>query len=189
MRKLRAPRHGEDEGGSGMNPTELARLKEQLRPVAERLRLQGMDIPSFRKLLEDFRQRPVCIFPFPLRSALRSEVLGLWWDTDTVDYIYYEQDTTPHHQRHIVLHEGSHILRGHQGPTLPELLSRVAPHLDPKLIRSLLCRSVFDETQEAEAEVLATLIEESMDEYGPLRLRQMGDETVERIARFARETR
>lgn len=167
-----------------MNPTHLARLKEQLRPIAEGLQLQGVDIPSFRERLEDFRQRPVYLFPFPLRSALRSEVLGLWWDTDTADYIYYEQDTTPHHQRHIVLHEAAHMLRGHQGPTLPELLSRVAPHLDPKLIRSLLCRSVFNEWQEVEAEVLATLIEERIERSAPPRLPETSKQIAEGITRF-----
>jgi hypothetical protein len=168
-----------------MDLRQLTRLKERLKPVAERLQVRGTDLASFRERLECFRQRPVYFVPF----SLGPEVIGLWVATDTADYVFYEQDTTPYHQRHIILHEGSHMLQGHHGPALPDLVSALTLHLDPKLVRSLLCRSVFDEQQEAEAEVLATLIEEHMDEYAPPRFRSAGDQTVKHLAKFLRETR
>jgi hypothetical protein len=140
---------------------------------------------SFRRLLEELRHRPVYLLPFPLGP----EVLGIWIATDTADYIFYEHDTSPYHQRHIVLHEGSHMLRGHQGPALPDLVSSLTPHLDPKLVRSFLCHSVFNEDEEAEAEVLATLIEEQMERSSPPRVRRASDRAIENIARFLRETR
>lgn len=167
-----------------MKSAELARLKGRLRPEADRLQLRGTDIESFRAVLERIRERPVYLVPFTLGAGL----LGLWIDTDTADYIFYEQNTTPYHQRHIVLHEGSHILRGHTGIAIPELVSSLPLRLDPKLIRSLLGRSVYSEHEEAEAEVLATLIEEDMELSAPPRIRT-GERTADRIARFIRETR
>ena len=168
-----------------MKPKDLARLRETLRPLAEGLALRGADTDSFRGVLEDVRQRPVYLLPFDLGP----EVLGVWMETDTADYIFFEQNTTPYHQRHIVLHEASHMLRGHEGPALPDLVSSLTPHLDPRLVRSLLCHTLFNQDDEAEAEVLATLIEERMDQSSPPRIRRAGDSTVESIARFLRETR
>ena len=168
-----------------MKQRQLAQLRKRLRSIAEKLPLRGADLESFRRLLEDLRQRPVYLFPFNLGPDL----LGAWIATDTADYICYEHDTTPYHQRHIVLHEGSHILMGHHGPPLTDLVYSLTPHLDPKLVRSLLCHSVFDEQEEAEAEVLSTLIEERLDQASPPRIRNAGGTTVERVARFLRETR
>ena len=143
-----------------MNRNQLARLREELRPTAETLPHRGADIESFRQVLEEIRQRPVQLIP----RALGPEILGLWLATDTADYIVYELNTSAYHQRHIVYHEGAHMLRGHEGPAIPDLFSTLAPHLDPKLVRSLLCHSVFNESEEAEAEVLATLIEEHFEQ-------------------------
>ena len=168
-----------------MKQRQLAQLRKRLRSIAENLPLSGADLESFKRLLEGLRQRPVYLLPFNLGP----ELLGVWIATDTADYIYYEHDTTPYHQRHIVLHEGSHILMGHHGPALTDLISSLTPHLDPKLVRSFLCHSAFDEQEEAEAEVLSTLIEERLDQASPPRIRNAGGTTVERVARFLRETR
>lgn len=168
-----------------MDTRHLASLKEQLRPLVDRLDLTGTDIESFRQYLEVFRQRPVYLLPCPLGH----EVFGLWAETDTADVIFYEIATTPYHQRHIVLHEGSHILQGHVGPALHDVAGRVAIHLDPRLIQSLLCRSAFSTQEEAEAEVLATLIEERMDGSTPPRLAKGSERSAEGIARFYREVR
>jgi hypothetical protein len=167
-----------------MKPGELIRLKERLRPEADRLQLRGTDLESFRAVLEKFRERPVYVIPFTLGAGF----VGLWLDTDTADYIFYELNTTPFHQRHIVLHEGSHILRGHGGVDIPELVSSLPLRLDPTMIRSLLGRSAYTEQEEAEAEVLATLIEEDMELSAPPRIKT-GEQTAHRIARFIRETR
>ncbi len=167
-----------------MKPAQLAQLKEKLRPIAHGLPLEGADVESFRRLLEKVRQRPVYLLPF----ALGPEVLGLWIATDTADYIFYEHSTSPYHQRHIVLHEGSHILRGHRGRSLPDLVSSLTRYLDRRLVRSLLCcHSVFDDLQEAEAEVLATLIEERLERLALPRLRRGSERSAEGIARLLRE--
>lgn len=166
-----------------MRPAQLAQLKEKLRPIAHGLPLEGADVESFRRLLEKIRQRPVYLLPF----ALGPEVLGLWIATDTADYIFYEHSASPYHQRHIVLHEGSHILRGHRGRSLPDLVFSLTRHLDRKLVRALLCHSAFDDSQEAEAEVLATLIEERLERLALPRLRRGSERSAQGIARFLRE--
>lgn len=168
-----------------MNPKHLARLREQLRPRVDALDLPGSDVASFRKYLEEFRQRPVYLVPRPLGP----EIIGIWVSIDTADYIFYEEATSSYHQRHIILHEGCHILQDHQGPALPGLASKVAPHLDPKLIRSLLCRSVFNTEQETEAEVLATLIEERMEQIIVPTVPSVSPQTTRSIIEFFHRNR
>lgn len=163
-----------------MNPKDLAHLKDQLRPVADQFELHGADVESFRRYLEEFRQRPVYLVP----QSLGPEIHGLWAATDTADYILFEEATTPYHQRHIVLHEGSHMLQGHVGPSLPELAARLVAHLEPKLVRSLLCRTVFSTQEEAEAEVLATLIEERMDQASATSVSSTSPKTTRDITQF-----
>jgi hypothetical protein len=140
---------------------------------------------SIRELLEKLQHRPVYLIPF----RLGPDVLGVWLATDTADYVYYEHNTTPYHQRHIVLHEGSHMIRGHQAPALQAQLARLTPHLDPKLVRSLLCHSVYNEREEAEAEVLATLIEEQIEQSDPPLIRRTDEKSIQSIGRFLREAR
>ena len=81
------------------------------------------------------------------------------------------------------------MIRGHQAPALPAQLARLTPHLDPKLVRSLLCHSVYNEKEEAEAEVLATLIEEQIEQSGPPLIRRTHERSLQSIGRFLREAR
>jgi hypothetical protein len=53
----------------------------------------------------------------------------------------------------------------------------------------MLCHNLFNERQEAEAEVLATLIEEQMERATLPRVRQANARTLEEICRFFKETR
>lgn len=80
--------------------------------------------------------------------------------TDTTDYIFYAQDTTPLHQWHIVAHEVGHLLRGHaHASALEDAVARVLmPDLPIDLVRRVLGRSVYDDAEEREAELIAYAI-------------------------------
>jgi hypothetical protein len=83
--------------------------------------------------------------------------------TERAEYIGYPTGTTVLHQRHIVLHEVGHLLCGHQdtGAAVPGVagaLEVLAPSLSTELIDRLLRRDVYDDTQEQEAELFASLV-------------------------------
>jgi hypothetical protein len=80
--------------------------------------------------------------------------------TERAEYIGYPADTTPLHQRHIVLHEVGHLLCGHRGgSTLSPATERsLMPHLSGELVRRVLGRDGYTEPQEREAELFATLV-------------------------------
>ncbi|MFD9355231.1 hypothetical protein [Streptomyces sp. NPDC060031] len=94
------------------------------------------------------RGRPIRLHPLP-KEAAESGVCGLWVGTASVDYVFYEAQTTPLHREHIVLHEIGHILFGHHSLDGEETDGR-AP--------TVLGRTNYTTRQEQEAEMLASMI-------------------------------
>ncbi|WP_254552147.1 ImmA/IrrE family metallo-endopeptidase [Kitasatospora sp. MMS16-BH015] len=101
--------------------------------------------------------RPVEFLPLP-SGAFGS--CGVLVSTDRAEYIGYPADTTPLHQRHIVLHEVGHLLCGHRGAAAlaPATERTLLPHLSGELVRRVLGRDGYTEPQEQEAELFATLV-------------------------------
>ncbi|MGW5847392.1 hypothetical protein ACWFQ8_05380 [Streptomyces sp. NPDC055254] len=93
------------------------------------------------------RGRPIRLHPLP-KEAAESGVCGLWVGTASVDYVFYEAQTTPLHREHIVLHELGHILFGHHALEGEE--TDGAP--------VVLGRTNYTTRQEQEAEMLASMI-------------------------------
>lgn len=105
------------------------------------------------------RGRPVHLIP--MRTATdEAAASGVWLATADADLVLYEQDTSALHQKLIILHELAHIWLGHQSPDGPgtRLPGRLFPDLSPELIETMLCRALFSDEQEQEAEMLASLI-------------------------------
>ncbi|MFI8100441.1 hypothetical protein [Streptomyces sp. NPDC086023] len=96
----------------------------------------------------DRRGRPIKLHPLP-KEAAESGVCGLWVGTATVDYVFYEAQTSRLHQEHIVLHELGHILFGHNSLE-GEDVAGDAP--------VILGRTNYTTRQEQEAEMLASMI-------------------------------
>lgn len=103
------------------------------------------------------RERPITLVPM---SCDDGGVLGLWVATKTGDMIFYEQNTTPPHQEHIILHELSHVLCNHYPTQLSstEHMRLLLPDLDPRMVQRILGRTAYLAVEEQEAELLATLI-------------------------------
>ncbi|MFD4669004.1 hypothetical protein ACFWNN_04665 [Lentzea sp. NPDC058450] len=131
---------------------------------ARRLRklLRGLDVPvpfdvrSFADRISARRGRPIHLLPV----AGLTGVCGLWIATDAADMIFFEEETAPFHQEHIVLHELSHVLCDHYpaSASLTELAELLLPSLDPALVRRVLGRAGYSTEEEQEAELLATMI-------------------------------
>jgi phage-related baseplate assembly protein len=84
---------------------------------------------------------------------------GLWLGLPEVDLIFFEADTSPAHQDHIILHELGHVLsHEHDGTLDEELLRTLFPALSPELVRNALGRTRYSAVEEQEAEVFAHLV-------------------------------
>ncbi|MFD3677613.1 hypothetical protein [Streptomyces sp. NPDC058613] len=105
------------------------------------------------------RGRPIRLHPLP-REAAESGVCGLWVGTASIDYVFYEAQTTPLHREHIVLHELGHILFGHHSLEGQEAQADGgAP--------TVLGRTNYTTRQEQEAEMLASMIRIRTVNAGP----------------------
>jgi len=91
---------------------------------------------------------------------------GMVVRTDTTDYIFYETASSWTYQQHNILHECGHLLGNHQaGREVPLDRETLAlANLDPRRVRLVLARSCYHEGDEAEAEVIATLLGQRVDD-------------------------
>ncbi|MCQ4079656.1 hypothetical protein NGB36_03335 [Streptomyces sp. RB6PN25] len=109
--------------------------------------------------------RPVHLVPMSLDGV----VSGMTATTDDGFWVFYELKTSPWHQAHIVLHELSHLLLGHdQDPAVTEDALRMwTPSVDVAtamrrmgLTMGLARHHCYDNPAERETEVLGTLLME-----------------------------
>ena len=97
------------------------------------------------------------------------EACGLWLDMGSAYVLFVQERTSRLHQDAIALHELGHVLAANEsdgsgasaGP--PEgvnhqLLRRLVPDVDPTTIRRMLCRSVYTDPGEIEAEMFASWV-------------------------------
>jgi hypothetical protein len=114
------------------------------------------DIQAFCQVVAQGRNRPIMLHA--MSSGLGA--CGVWVASLTRDYIFYEEETGPLHQQHIILHELSHLLCSHTPTpvTDAEISEVLFPYLRPEVIRSLLRRAAYSTEEEQEAELLASLI-------------------------------
>ncbi|WEO99852.1 ParH-like protein [Streptomyces sp. FXJ1.172] len=126
--------------------------------MAERLEMpEPFDAAEILARLGRRRGRTIELLPVASRPNLPC---GLLVSTSGTDYILYTADTSPLHRQHILVHEAAHLLFDHAGTTpLSPVTSQVLlPHLSSDLVRRVLGRTGYDEPQEREAELLASLI-------------------------------
>lgn len=135
-------------------------LKELRRRCEARLRELELPTPfearAFCAVLAGRRGRPILLRPI----ATRSGPWGLWVAGPSADFIFYERDTSPLHQEHIILHEASHLLCGHRPVPVAdaELMQLLFPDLCPETVQRVLRRASYSGAEEQEAELLASLI-------------------------------
>lgn len=114
------------------------------------------DAPAFCAAIAARRGRPLVLEAITTKTG----PFGLWVATVDKDYIFYERETSPWHQEHIVLHEACHLLCGHN-PTqvdAAQFAQLMLPDLAPDMVRRVLMRSAYPREEEREAELLASLI-------------------------------
>ncbi|MCC9707143.1 hypothetical protein E4N62_18815 [Streptomyces sp. MNU76] len=101
-----------------------------------------------------------------------------------MDVILYQQETTRLHQWHIILHEVFHVIVAEGEQAAEELAEEqeapddfvegwatLIPVLDPALVRRVARRCSYDDGEECEVELAATIVLEwssVLDEVPPL---------------------
>ncbi|GAA2230005.1 hypothetical protein [Streptomyces indiaensis] len=151
---------------------------------------QTMTIDSLCAAIEQQHGRRLHLSPLPKQAGAAANLCGLWVRTGHTDHIFYETSTSTFHQRHIILHEISHLLLDHttdrHGGTLPGMES-LFPDLDPTMVRRLLARGRTDysELQELQAELMATLIHQRSTDHAShaVPTAHKKSESLDRLAR------
>lgn len=122
-------------------------------------RLRGLPIPTpfdIRTLAEIIaarRGRPVeiCAWPIPIPT-----LSGACFALPNLDVVFYANELSPLHRRHVILHELCHLLCGHTGVAGEELQTLLFPDLAARI--PSLRREKYAGEDEQEAELLASLI-------------------------------
>ncbi|MFF4549343.1 hypothetical protein [Streptomyces sp. NPDC001435] len=139
-----------------MNDRELRRYCADL--------VQQLDLPEPFNInvlvdqIEERRGRPISLVPMPLPAD--RGLCGMWVATPDVDYVVYQANARKAHQGHIVLHEIGHMLCEHEStPAEQAEISRLLlPNIDPALVRTVLGRTRYEQSEEKAAELVASLI-------------------------------
>lgn len=111
-----------------------------------------LDVSLLCQRLAQHRGRSIRLVPWPLVTP---GAFGLWIATSTTDYILYQQETTPAHQDHIILHEVGHIISGHDSN---EHDSDLSTQLNSDVVWRALRRESYTSRAEWEAEMVATVV-------------------------------
>jgi hypothetical protein len=131
-------------------------LRQQCRDMINSLQVPRPWNPElFRVSLERQRNRLLFLTAVPLVPG----PVSLWIATTDADYIFYDQDSAPSRQLHLIGHQVAHILFEHTGaPVRDDAALTLFPHLDPDLVAAALTLSAYTSADEQAADVFASLL-------------------------------
>jgi hypothetical protein len=117
------------------------------------------DLAELCQMVSAQRGRPLQVRGIP-GPATHGRPCGIWIATAEGDWIFVDQDTSPLHRQHIVVHELAHMLCSHAAAVLPEnsMIAQLFPALSPAMVKTVLSRASYHSEHEREAEMLASLI-------------------------------
>lgn len=160
-------------------------LRRRVRALLDEIGVpEPWDVAEFCAAVARHRGRPIHLEPAELPPGSPD---GAWLSGPTVDVIVYDATTAALRSEHIICHELGHMLLGHGGAALPGLAPALAPDLSPQTMRrmGILHRSGYDDVQEQEAEVAASLIWELAGRTMVAPRRALAGEQAEVVDRLA----
>jgi hypothetical protein len=110
------------------------------------------ELTEFRARMQRHTQRVVELIPAVMREGAPS---GIWLRTASADYFYYEEQTSPFHQAHIVLFLAAYVLLG--GTSGASVDPRLVPDVSPALARIMIDGNADSPLTRPEAETFAFL--------------------------------
>lgn len=136
----------------------LRSLRRSTRSLLRELDIRPpLSVSALCERLSLHRERPIRLRSFSFEVP---GPFGMWIATAGTDFVFYQRETTPSHQNHIILHEVGHLLAGHEGNVAGDLAEDLLPNLPPDAVRRGLRRDSYDSAHEREAELVATIIME-----------------------------
>jgi Family of unknown function (DUF6545) len=129
------------------------RTARQWAAVARQLAVPvPFELTEFRARMQRHTQRVIELIPTVMREGAPS---GIWLRTASADYFYYEEQTSPFHQAHIVLSLAAHVLLGDSSGASVD--PRLVPDVSPALARIMIDGNVGSSLTRLEAETFAFL--------------------------------
>ena len=136
-----------------VEPDLRRRIRRELRALDIR---PPLSVTALCQALGERRGRLIDLRPYPLPKP---GPLGVWFETPAADLVLYQQETTRLHQDHIILHEVGHILADHTSSgSVDTQWDQMIPGLRPSAVRRMLQRCWYNDEQECEAELVATIV-------------------------------
>ena len=139
-------------------PRDFRGLRRRARVLVDALDLPTpCDVETLRDKVSAECDRAIKLVPMALQGSGFS---GLWLETDDADLVVYEETAVTQHRNHIIAHELSHMLCGHNSTEAvsDQAIKVLFPDLDPALVRRMLGRGGYTDRDEQEAEVVATVM-------------------------------
>lgn len=142
---------------------------------------EPFDLDELCRRIAEQRGRPLSVVAWP-RGFMPSSVTGSCISTGDREVIYHQPWASGLHRTQIVLHEIAHLVCGHVSHTtgFPKALmaTGLLDQIDPDLYGHMFARhDNYDNDQEREAEVLASLMLEYALSHAP----SAGDPLVSRL--------
>jgi hypothetical protein len=165
----------------------MQRLRATCDDLLERLGIpaQGVgqvSVDDIRDRVEGLRSRPMHLISVVTGPGSPT---GMWVETQTADYVFFDGATSPLHQAHIVCHEVGHMLLGHTGVAdlHQEHVGKLCRDLQTDPPSPVLLRRRHETSHEREAEVFATM---ACERIGNVRAAVRGRTVDEDTDLFAR---
>ncbi len=126
-------------------------VRRRCQKIVETLDLpQNFSAELFCAKLANQRGRPIVLMPLPIPTSPELPT-GMWYASETTDYIFFDSQTSQYHREHIILHEVGHMLFGHCSPDIDDDTVRYRDPIG-------LPRISYSTREEQEAEMLATML-------------------------------
>ncbi|MET9664892.1 hypothetical protein ABZY19_05915 [Streptomyces sp. NPDC006475] len=109
-------------------------------------------------------------------------VCGACAVTESAFHVFYDPRTSSLHQDHIIAHEFSHLLLGHhESRPVSALAPAFITSLDPATVQMMLGRTKYDEDEERDTELLASLLQRRIIDRWLRSDESSGDEVQDRV--------
>ncbi|MEU6470195.1 hypothetical protein ABZ927_27955 [Streptomyces massasporeus] len=109
-------------------------------------------------------------------------VCGACAVTESAVHVFYDPWTSVLHQDHIIAHEFSHLLLGHhENRPVSALAPAFITSVDPATVQMMLGRTKYDEDEERDTELLASLLQRQIIDRWLRSDKSSGDEVQDRV--------
>lgn len=109
-------------------------------------------------------------------------VCGACAVTESAVHVFYDPRTSVLHQDHIIAHEFSHLLLGHhENRPVSALAPAFITSVDPATVQMMLGRTKYDEDEERDTELLASLLQRRIIDRWLRSDESSGDEVQDRV--------